>query len=68
MVVYVVFVKTKRYPTDLTDSRWFIIQHLIPATKPGGCPRSLGMRLVVDAIFYLTVGGSSGGCCLATVV
>ena len=26
---YVGFVKTKRYPTDLTDSQWFILQHLI---------------------------------------
>ena len=56
-MVYVVFVKTKRYPTDLTDSQWFIVQHLIPAAKPGGRPRSLDMRLVVDAILYLTVGG-----------
>ena len=56
-MVYVVFVKTKRYPTDLTDSQWSIIQHLIPAAKPGGRPRSLDMRLVVDAMLYLTVGG-----------
>ena len=56
-MVYVVFVKTKRYPTDLTDSQWYIIQHLIPAAKTGGRPRSLDMRLVVDALLYLTVGG-----------
>ena len=49
--------KTKRYLTDLTDSQWFIVQHLIPAAKPGGRPHSLDMRLVVDAILYLTVGG-----------
>jgi len=40
----------------LTDSQWFIIQHLIPAAQPGERPRSLDMRLVVDAILYLTVG------------
>ena len=56
-MVYVVFVKTIRYPTDLTDSQWLITQHLIPADKPGGRPRSLDMRLAVDAILHLTVGG-----------
>lgn len=56
-MVYVVCVKTRRYPTDLTVSQWFIIQHLIPAAKPGGRPRSLEMRLVVAAILCLTAGG-----------
>ncbi len=41
----------------MTVSQWFIIQHLIPAAKPGGRPRSLDMCLMVDAILYLTVGG-----------
>ena len=57
MVVYVGFVKTIRYPTDLIDSMWLIIQHLIPRAKPGGRLRSLDMRQVVNAILYLTVGG-----------
>ena len=57
MVVYVGFVKTIRYPTDLIDSLWLIIQHLIPRTKPGGRLRSLDMRQVVNAILYLTAGG-----------
>ena len=56
-MVYVGFVKTKRYPTDLSDSQWLIIQHLVPAAKAGGRPRSLDMRQVVNAILYLTVGG-----------
>ena len=56
-MVYVLVVNTKRYPTDLTESQWFIIQHLIPPAKPGGRPRSLDMRQVVNAILYLTVSG-----------
>ena len=56
-MVYVLVVNTKRYPTDLTESQWFIIQHLIPPAKPGGRPRSLDMRQVVNAMLYLTVSG-----------
>ena len=48
---------TQLYPTDLTDSQWNIIQALIPAAKPGGRPRSLDVRLVVNAILYVVVGG-----------
>ena len=46
-----------RYPTDLTDSQWVIIQELIPPAKPGGRPRSLDMRQVVNGILYVVVGG-----------
>jgi len=45
------------YPTDMTDSQWNHIRELVPAAKPGGRPRTLDMRRVVNAIFYLTVGG-----------
>jgi putative transposase len=50
-------VNTQLYPTDLTDSQWDIIQGLIPPAKPGGRPRSLEMRQVVNAILYVVVGG-----------
>jgi putative transposase len=50
-------VNAQLYPTDLTDSQWVIIQELIPPAKPGGRPRSLDMRLVVNAVLYVAVGG-----------
>jgi putative transposase len=45
------------YPTDLTDNQWHLIKELIPLAKPGRRPRSLGMRIVISAIFYVVVGG-----------
>lgn len=47
----------QNYPTDLTDSQWEHIKELIPPAKPGGRPRSLDMRAVVNAVIYLCVGG-----------
>lgn len=45
------------YPTDMTDSQWDIIQQMIPPAKSGGRPRTLDMRQVINAIFYLVVSG-----------
>jgi putative transposase len=46
------------YPTDMTDSQWNHIRDLIPPAKPGGKPRTLDMRMVVNAIFYLVTTGA----------
>ena len=45
------------YPTDLTDAQWNGIKDLILPAKPGGRPRTLCMRAVLNAILYLTVTG-----------
>ncbi|SRR6266446_2152155 len=45
------------YPTDLTDRQWDCIKELIPPAKPGGKPRTLDMRAVVNALLYLSVTG-----------
>jgi putative transposase len=45
------------YPTDLTDSQWYLIREMLPEARPGGRPRSLEMREVVNAILYLVVSG-----------
>ena len=47
----------KIYPSDLTDEEWEWIKGLIPAAKRGGRPRTLCMRAVLNAIFYVTKGG-----------
>lgn len=43
----------KPYPSDLTDAQWELIAPMIPPPKPGGRPRTVVMREVVNAIFYL---------------
>lgn len=47
----------KTYPTDLTDAQWKLIEPLLPEAKPGGRPRSVDLREVLDGIFYVVKGG-----------
>ena len=42
----------KRYPSDLTDEQWALIEPLLPPAKPGGRPRRVDLREVVNALFY----------------
>lgn len=44
----------KRYPSDLTDQQWAILQPLIPPaqTRHGGTPRRVDMRAVFDTLLY----------------
>jgi putative transposase len=44
--------RTQRYPSDLTDEQWALVEPLI-AVYPGGRPRTTSMREVLDAIFYV---------------
>jgi putative transposase len=47
----------KPYPIDLTDAQWAILEPLIPPAKPGGHPRSVNMREVINALLYLNRTG-----------
>lgn len=47
----------KPYPSDLNDSEWQIIEPLIPEEKPGGRPRTVDMREIMNGIFYINRGG-----------
>jgi putative transposase len=52
-------VSRKPYPSDLTDAQWERIAPLIPPAKPGGSPRRVDMREVLNGIFYVTREGVS---------
>ena len=47
----------KRYPTDLSDKEWAILEPVVPAVKPGGRPARWPRREIVNAIFYLVRSG-----------
>ena len=47
------------YPTDLSDEQWHALSRLIPPAKPGGRPRSVNMRDVLNALFYLSRTGGA---------
>src|SRR5215216_5955954 len=42
-----------RYPSDLTDKEWALVAPLIRPAKRGGRPRSVNVREVLNAIFYV---------------
>jgi putative transposase len=43
----------KLYDTDLSDAGWALIAPMLPAARPGGRPRKINIRAVLNAIFYL---------------
>jgi len=43
----------KKYPSDLTDEQWQLIEPLLPAEKQLGRHRSTDLRSVVDALLYM---------------
>lgn len=51
--------KRKRYTSDLTDGQWRIIEPLLPPAKPGGRPRTVNIREVLNGIFYRLKTGCS---------
>jgi transposase len=46
-----------RYPSDLTDEEWQLVEPLIPPEKPGGGKRTVNMREVVNGLMYLLSTG-----------
>ena len=46
-----------RYPSDLTDEEWALVEPLIPPGKPGGGKRTVVMRNVVDGVMYILSTG-----------
>ena len=47
----------KPYPSDLTDDQWEELAPLIPLAKPGGRPRTVDMREVINGALYVLRSG-----------
>jgi transposase len=46
-----------RYPSDLTDAEWALVAPFIRPAKRGGRPRTVNVREVLNAIFYVLSTG-----------
>jgi transposase len=46
-----------RYPSDLTDAEWALVVPLIRPGKRGGRPRTVDVREVLNAVFYVLSTG-----------
>ena len=46
-----------RYPSDLTDAEWTLVEPLIPPAKRGGGKRTVNMREVVNGVMYVLSTG-----------
>ena len=42
-----------RYPSDLTDAEWALIEPCIPPAKHGGNKRSVNVREIVNSLMSL---------------
>jgi transposase len=45
--------RERRYPSDLTDAEWVLIEPMIPPAQRGGRPRATDMREVMNAVRYV---------------
>ena len=46
-----------RYPSDLTDAEWALVEPLIPPAKRGGNKRTVDLRAVVQGLLYVLSAG-----------
>ena len=49
--------RSQRYPSDLTDAEWALVEPMIPPAKRGGRPRDVNLREVLNAILYVLATG-----------
>ena len=47
----------QRYPSDLTDAQWKVLEPLIPAVKSGGRNAIYTRREIVNALLFITRTG-----------
>lgn len=48
---------SKAYSSNLSPAQFELIEPLIPPAKPGGRPREVDMRAILNAILYVVVNG-----------
>ena len=46
-----------RYPSDLTDEEWAVVEPEIPPAKRGGNRRTVDVRAVIDGLMYVLSTG-----------
>jgi len=46
-----------RYPSDLTDEEWSLIERLIPPAKRGGTKRTVNLREIANGLMYILSTG-----------
>ena len=49
--------RSLRYPSDLSDAEWALVAPMIPPARRGGRRRSVDVREVLNAIFYVLSTG-----------
>jgi putative transposase len=48
---------SERYPTDVFDAEWMLLEPHLPASKHRGRPRLHSPREILNAVFYLLKSG-----------
>jgi putative transposase len=48
---------SRRYPTDLSDKEWGLLEPYLPGPKRRGRPRLHSPREIFDAVFYVLKTG-----------
>jgi putative transposase len=56
-VEYIEQTDAKRYPSDLTDAEWSLIEPFVQQKDGPGRPHTVDLREIVNALFYLTSTG-----------
>ena len=46
-----------RYPSDLTDAEWALVEPFVPPARRGGRRRTVDVREVLNGIFYVLATG-----------
>ncbi len=55
-----------RYPSDLTDDEWSLVEPLIPPAKRGGNKRHVNLREVLNGLMYILSTVANGERCRRT--